>query len=62
MKWALIVYFYVAGTWYTAEELHMTEFPTTLHASAESCIQAQHSFTEAHPDIGRVRAGCEQTD
>ena len=59
MKWMLVVYFSVAGSWHTAAELEMREWQTRMFPDAESCIQAQHRFTDLHPEIDRMRASCE---
>ena len=40
MKWAMIVSFYLAGEWHTAEQLHMRDWYRTIHDNAELCIQA----------------------
>ena len=58
MKWALVVYFFVAGTWQTAEQLNKFGWYRTTYADAESCIQAQWQFTEVtNPRV--IRASCE---
>ena len=57
MKWALVVYFFVAGTWQTAESLKRDGWYRTTYADAESCIQAQWQFTEVtNPRV--IRASC----
>ncbi len=59
MKWMLVVYFSVAGSWHTAAELEMSEWQTRMFPDAESCIQAQHRFTLEHPEIDQMRASCQ---
>jgi len=58
MKWALVVYFLVQGTWHTAEDLNRVGWYRIIHPDAESCIQAQWEFTAVtNPNI--IRASCE---
>ena len=61
MKWALVVYFFVAGTWQTAEQLNKFGWYRTTYADAESCIQAQWEFTSV-TNQNVIRASCEQVD
>ena len=61
MKWAMIVSFYLAGEWHTAEQLHMRDWYRIMYDNAELCIQAQHQFTASNPDITAIRASCEET-
>lgn len=60
MKWALIVYFSIAGTWHTAEELEMHGWYRMTYPDVEQCIEAQHHFTDNNPDITKIRASCEE--
>jgi len=54
MEWILAIYIFVAGEW----QLHQQHgFP-----DVESCIQAQHEFTDLNPDITQIRASCEQSE
>jgi len=58
MKWALVVYFLVQGTWHTAEDLNRVGWYRIIHPDAESCIVAQNQFATQH-DPAFVRASCE---
>jgi len=60
MKWAMIVYFSIAGQWHTAEELEMQGWYRITYPDVEHCIQAQHQFTASNPDITAIRASCEE--
>jgi hypothetical protein len=61
MKWFLVVYFFVAGEWHTAEHLNMDGWHRIEYPTAESCIQAQWQFTDVtNPKV--IRASCEQHD
>jgi len=59
MKWAMIVSFYLAGEWHTAEQLQMRDWYRIMYRNAELCILAQHQFTDNNPDITQIRASCE---
>tara|TARA_Y100000592_G_C5264909_1_gene219089 strand:+ start:225 stop:425 length:201 start_codon:yes stop_codon:yes gene_type:complete len=60
MKWALVVYFFVAGTWQTAETLSMDGWYRTMYADAEQCIQAQNHFAHNTQSLQKqIRAQCE---
>ncbi len=61
MKWALVVYFFVAGGWFTAEELGRHGWYRIVHPDAESCIQAQWEFMEV-VNQKVIRASCEEVD
>ncbi len=58
MKWFLVVYFFVAGEWHTAEDLGRHGWYRIAHPDAESCIQAQWEFTEV-TNQKVIRASCE---
>ena len=58
MKWFLVVYFFVAGEWYTAEHLNRHGWYKIAYPDVESCIQAQWKFTEV-TDTNLIRASCE---
>jgi hypothetical protein len=61
MKWFLVVYFFVAGEWHTAEHLNMDGWHRMEYPTAESCIQAQWQFTDVtNPKV--IRASCEPVD
>jgi hypothetical protein len=59
MKWFLVVYFFVAGEWHTAESLDRFGWHRIEHPNAESCINAQWEFTEV-TNQKIIRASCEQ--
>ena len=60
MKWALVVYFFVSGTWHTAESLKMDGWYRTLYQTDEQCIQAQHHFAHNTRKLYKqIRAQCE---
>ncbi len=60
MKWALVVYFLVNGTWQTAESLKIDGWYRTLYKDSEQCIQAQNHFAHnTHNFNKQIRAQCE---
>jgi hypothetical protein len=59
MKWFLVVYFFIAGEWHTAESLDRFGWYRIEHPNAESCINAQWEFTEV-TNQKVIRASCEQ--
>ena len=60
MKWFLVVYLFTADAWFTAEQLGHDGWHRNQYPDAESCIIAQHQFTDRYPDIDLMRASCEQ--
>ena len=58
MKWFLVVYFWVAGEWTSAEQLGHDGWYRVGHADVEACIRAQHEFTEWNQDPNK-HASCE---
>ena len=60
MQWALIVYFFVAGEWYSAEQLDMDGWFRKHYPDAETCIVRQNAFAETmHLHQHKIRAQCE---
>jgi hypothetical protein len=53
MEWIMAIYIFTAGEWQLHEQHTFQD--------VESCIQAQHEFTDRNPDITRTRASCEES-